>query len=369
MKKIFLFILILSFLIPSFSLAQSTINNLPQDIQDLINATPGAAEGIDKINNTTFDIGSTGVQEQISFSVTPSVPRPNQLVTAEIASYSSDLNRLQISWYLNGTLIKKEIGATKQQFQVGEIGQQTKLKIVILKSNGTTLEKNYSFRPAEVDLISESQTFTPPFYEGAAYYAKQATVKVSAMPQVLDKNGKYIDPSNLSYKWYLDGSVVQDASGYGKQTFLHKGYLLRKSIRVGVEVSTIDDGPVANTTITINPVEPEALFYEKSPTLGTLYNRIISSSFEINRPEIEFEVIPFSFNKDAVFAGSTVYDWRLNGSKINSPNQNSLVFRNDKNEKGQSAIGITLSNNTILQKANKTFNLIFGETVKNDAQF
>lgn len=369
MKKIFLFILSLGFLIPSIILAQSTINNLPQDIQDLINSTPGATEEIDKINNITFDIENTGVKEQISFSVKPSVPRPNQLVTAEIASYSSDLNRLQISWYLNGTLIKKEIGAVKQQFQVGEIGQQTKLRIVILKSDGTTLEKNYSFRPAEVDLISEAQTFTPPFYEGAAYYAKQATVKVSAMPQVLDKNGKYVDPSNLVYKWYLDGDYVQDVSGYGKQSFLHTGYLLKKSIRVGVDIATIEDGSVANSTIAINPVDPEALVYEKSPTLGTLYNRIISSSFDIDKQEIEFEVVPFTFNKSTVYNGSTIYDWKLNGSKISSPNQNSIVFRNDSNTSGQSSIGISVSNNTILQKATKNFSLIFGETIKNDAQF
>ncbi len=369
MKKIFLFILIISFFIPGFLMAQSNIDKLPQDIQDLIKNTPGAKEELDKINNTTFDIGSTGVQEQISFSVSPSVPRPNQLVTANITSYSSDLNRLQISWYLNGVLIKKEIGATKQEFQVGDIGQQTKLRIVILKSDGTTLEKNYSFRPAEVDLISEAQTFTPPFYEGAAYYAKQASIKVSAMPQVLDRNGKYISPNNLSYTWYLDGSVVQNSSGYGKQTFYYTGPLLSKSFRVGVDVSSIEDGSVANETIFIDPKNPEALFYEKSPTLGTLYNKIVSDSFNMIGSEVEFEIVPFAFNKSSVFRGSTIYDWKLNGSKITSPNQNSLVFRNDSGAAGQATIGVNLSNETMLQSAFKSFSLIFGENIKNDAQF
>lgn len=369
MKKIFLFILTLSFLIPGFSLAQSSIDKLPKDIQDLIKNTPGAQEELDKINNTTFDIGSTGVQEQISFSITPSVPRPNQLVTAKINSYSSDLNTLQISWYLNGVLIKKEIGAVNQQFQVGDIGQQTKLKIVILKSNGTTLEKNYSFRPAEVDLIVEAQTFTPPFYEGSAYYVKQASVKVSAMPQVLDKNGRYINPKNLSYKWYLDGSAVQEASGYGKQTFSYTSPLLSKDFRVGVDISTIEDGSVANETVAISPKNPEALFYEKSPTLGTLYNKLISNSFTLIGNEVEFEIIPFGFNKSSFFRGSNIYDWKLNNSKISSPNQNSLVFRNDSNTTGQSNIGVSISNETMLQSATNNFSLIFGENLKNDNQF
>jgi hypothetical protein len=368
MKKIFLFILSFSFLIPGFLFAQSTINQLPQNIQDLINSTPGASEELQKTYNTNLNIGNTGVQEQISFSVSPSVPRPNQIVTAEIASYSSDLNRLQISWYINDVLAKKEIGATKYQFQMGGLGQLTKLRVVILKADGTTLEKKYSFRPAEVDLISEAQTFTPPFYEGAAYYSRQAEIKVSAMPQVLDKSGKYIDPSNLSYKWYVDGSVVQSSSGYNKQTFTHKGALLSKSVQVGVEISTIDDGAVANTSVVLNPISPEVLVYEKSPTLGTLYNSVVSDSFSINRPEIEFEAAPFALNKDSILGGSTVYNWKLNGSKINSPNQNSIVFRNEKNEEGESSIGISLSNDTLLQKTSNSFNLIFNKNT-NDAQF
>jgi len=366
MKKNFLFILILSFFIPEFLMAQSNIDKLPQDIQDLIKNTPGAKEELDKINSTTFDIGSTGVQEQISFSVRPSVPRPNQLVTANITSYSSDLNRLQISWYLNGVLIKKEIGATKQEFQVGDIGQQTKLKIVILKSDGTTLEKNYSFRPAEVDLIYESQTFTPPFYEGSAYYSKQASIKVSAMPQVLDKNGNYVNPNNISYSWYLDGSLIKDSSGYSKQTFSYTGPLLSKNFRVGVDISTIEDGSVANETISIIPKEPMVLFYEKSQTLGTLYNKIVTGDFNLTSAEIEFETVPFAFNKKSIFNQTVIYDWKLNGSKISSPNQNSLVFRNDSNSSGQATIGVNISNETMLQKANNSFRLIFGENINNE---
>jgi hypothetical protein len=138
---------------------------------------------------------------------------------------------------------------------------------------------------------------------------------------------------------------------------------------VGVDIATIEDGSVANSTIAINPIDPEALIYEKSPTLGTLYNRIISGNFDINKQEIESEAVPFTFNKSTVFNGSTVYDWKLNGSKINSPNQNSIVFRNDTNTSGQSSIGISVSNDTILQKATKSFGLIFGEITKNDAQF
>jgi hypothetical protein len=368
MKKIFLFILSLGFLTPLVLLAQTTISDLPQNVQDTINSTPGAADALQKVYDTKLNINNAGVEEQVSFSVTPSVPRPNQIVTAEIADYSSDLSRLQISWYLNDVLVKKEIGATKYQFQMGDIGQKTSIRIVILKSNGATLEKSYSFRPAEVDLISEAQTFTPPFYDGSAYFAKQALVKVSAVPQVLDKNGNYINPKNVIYKWYVDGDVEQDASGYGKQTFLYQSPLLRKNVDIGVEISTVEDGSVANDNIFISPIDPEVLFYEKSPTLGTLYNKIVSGSFSIDYPEVEFEVVPFTFNKNAIFNNSTVYNWTLNGSKISSPNQNSIVFRNDKNEQGQASIGASVSNDTILQKTNNSFNLIFGKSL-NDAQF
>ena len=72
-----------------------------------------------------------------------------------------------------------------------------------------------------------------------------------------------------------------------------------------------------------------------------------------------------SFNGSGGYA--TVYNWKLNGSKIDSPNKNSIVFRNEKNEEGESTIGISLSNNTLLQKALGSFKLIFGKN--NDTQF
>lgn len=370
MKKSFLPLLILSLVIPSFILAQSTVEKLPQNVQDFINSTPGVREELDKAYNTNIDFKSAGIVEQISFSVSPSVPRPNQLVTAKIASYSSDLNRLQISWYVNDQLVKKEVGATQHEFLIGDLGKLTKLRVVILKLDGSTLEKNYTFRPAEVDLIYEAQTFTPPFYEGKAYFSRQSSVKISAMPQALNKNGQFIDPKNIIYKWYVDGSVIQDQSGYGKQSFLYTGKLLSKSVKIGVDISTIEEGSVANSSIFINPVTPEVLIYEKSPTLGTLYNKIVSDNFSINKPEIEFEASPFSFKKDSVLNLSTIYEWSLNGSKINSPNQSSLVFRNEENKQGQASIGVSVSNETILQKNNSAFGLIFGESnTTNDARF
>jgi hypothetical protein len=369
MRKIFISILILVLILPVGLFAQSSIlDQLPKNVKDTLNANPGATQELQNIYNTNLNIGNTGVQEQLSFSLTPSVPRPNQLVSAKIASYSVDLNRLQISWYLNGELVKRAIGENVFEFQMGDIGKITRLRVVITKSDGSTLEKNYSFRPAEVDLIYEAQTHTPPFYQGQAYFTKQSDLKITAMPQVLNSAGNLIKPENIIYKWYLDGSVVQNQSGYGKQNFFYGGKLLDSNVRVGVEISTIEDGAVANTSINIDSQNPEVIIYEKNPILGTLYNNIVSNLFQINIPEIEFEAVPYFFKKDSVLNKSTAYDWKLNGSKINSPNTNSLVFRNEKNQKGQANIGISISNETILQKASNNFKLNFGEQT-NDFQF
>lgn len=368
MKKFFLFSLVTGLIIPGFLIAQTTIDNLPQEIKDLLNANPEISNELQKQYDTP--IKPAGIEEQVSFSVTPTVPRPGELVTAKIASYSSDLNRLKISWYVNGELMKQEIGATEHQFTIGELGKVTRITVVITKTTGETVEKSYTFRPAEVDLIYEAQTFTPNFYDGKAFFSRQSSIKFVAMPQVLSTTGNYISPEKLSYKWYVDGSVVQNQSGYGKQTFVYTGNILSSSARVGVEISTIEDGAVANATIAVNPVAPEALIYEKSPTLGTLYNKVVPSNFSISSPEIEFEVVPYFFNKVLVENKSTVYNWKLNGSKINAPNQNSVVFRNEKNEVGKSSVGVTVSNTTLLQTDSYDFNLLFGNTnTLNDFQF
>ncbi len=360
MKKFFL-LLVIAYTFPGFILAETSINQLPQEFQNLINSDPALSGEIQKAYNTTLDFNDTGVKEQISFINSTSVPKPGQLITTKIENYSYDLNRLQISWYINDVLVKREIGATQHQFTVGELGKTTKVRVVILKPDGQTIEKTYSYRPAEVDLIYEAETFTPPFYEGKAYFSRQSSLKVVAMPQVLDKGGKYVDSKNLSYKWYLDGSVVQNQSGYGKNTFNYTGALLSKGARIGVEISTIEDGAVANNSIFINPTEPKILIYEKSPDLGTLYNKIVGDSFSINKTEIEFEAVPYFFKKDSILNKATVYSWKLNGQKINAPNQNSLVFRNENNQDGTASISIDVSNETILQKAREGFSLIFGQ--------
>jgi hypothetical protein len=302
-------------------------------------------------------------EEQLTFSFSPSFPRPNQVVEVKVQGFSSNLNILPISWYVDGVLQKREVGGTKHFFQVGELGQKTTLKFVLEKNNQEKIERTFNFRPAEVDIIYEAQTYTPHLYSGKALFTPQSSVKIIALPQVIEGDTE-IAPQNLVYDWYFDRTFMKDVSGPNKQSFYYDAKLLDSSLKIGVEITTMKGVPVAHHTILIPKLKPEVVFYEKNPTQGTTYNKSIFQNLTMTGPEIEIEAVPFYFKKEEVINGNTFYEWFLNNQKISSPNTSSLVFRNENDEDGQSTIGINIKNKTMLQYAKNSFNLVFKEQKK-----
>jgi len=374
MKNI-LFLLFAISIMPSIVLAQS------QADMDQINAQIEAVKSAGlapQINPVDFNLDAYSdivnknvkpdIEEQVTLTAKPSIPRPNQLVTLEVLNYSTNLDRAKITWYINDKLVKSEYGARKYEVLTGGLGQQVRIKVVIEKPDGSSIERYYAFRPAEVDLIYEADTFVPPFYEGKAYFTSQSRVKIIAIPQVLSASGVMIKPENLIYKWYQNNEVVRANSGYGKQTFSYAGKILTNSTPISVEISTVADGVVAQANTYLGAYSPMTVIYEKNPIFGTLYERAVAGNFYLDRPEIEFEAVPYFFNKGEVLNRSTVYNWQLNGQRVNAPNQNSIVFRNEENQSGQSSINLSVTNTTLLQQAGSNFNLLFGD-ILNDFTF
>ncbi len=298
-----------------------------------------------------------GIKEQISIEFSNSTPDPLEVVSVSIASYTTNLNKADISWLVNGVLEKREVGATKFTFQVGEVGTRTNLSLNIIKSDGTTINKKYSFNPSEVDLLYLAETKTPATYSGKALFSNQAAVKVFAEPRILDANGRLISKENLVYNWKINDFAMQDLSGYGKDFIRYKGSLITRPLKISVEVSPTDSNSTAKKTIVLDPVDPSVLVYENNPVLGVMYEKAIVGDFSLKRDEIEFQAEDLYFSIDSL----PVINWFLNGEKIyGSINEKNIVFKNEDESEGQADVSLSIDNtNRILQGNNYSFRLLF----------
>lgn len=240
--------------------------------------------------------------------------------------------------------------------------KQTKLNIFITKIDGRTLQKEYYFKPSEVDLVFETETIKSPFYSGKSILTYQSAVRIYALPRFLDKQNKIIPKENLVYKWYKDDRVIQDRSGYGKDTFVWGGSIISRPFKISVEVSSLESNTIASNSLYFSPKDPKILFYEKNPVYGTMFNKAIKGNYFLDRQEVEFEVLPFSFSKFSYLN----YDWKMNGKEITRPeNQKYMIFRNENNESGNASVGIEItSQEKITQAAKEAFRIFFGEEAK-----
>jgi hypothetical protein len=299
------------------------------------------------------------VQEQISLDVEPRVPKPGDKVTVTLSAYGTDLNQANITWTYNGKESLKGVGEKVFEFIASKVGTQNTIKATIVPTGGPTITKTFSFTPAEVDLLWEASTYTPPFYKGKALFTPQADVTFVALPN-LSANGSSINESQAVYKWKTDYRVEGDKSGAGKNTFKYTGPIILRPHLIQVEAYAQKDSSVkALNGVELIATDPQAYIYEDHPLYGILFNKTIYS-FEMNDREKKFVAYPLFFstnNKN----NRVTYQWNLNDSIITAPeNQNYMGFR--KTDQNSADVRVRVRINSIdklLQEATKEFSLFF----------
>jgi hypothetical protein len=304
----------------------------------------------------------SGIQEQISVEQVPSIPQPGEQVSVRVTGYSTDLNKARITWTLDGRAVVSQTGATTFTFQAPASGQTSRLVITIAKEGGGTITRTITISPADVDLLYEAETYAHPFYKGKRLFTSESAIRFIAVPHFTNSNGAKIDSSNLVYTWRMNGSVQQNASGYGRNTFSVKGSLIERPMQVTVEVSAANSTLKATQSISLQSTQPEITLYENNPLLGVVYEKAIQGTFLLERPQVDFEGIPYFFSgtyKDDV---ALDYNWYINGTEVmtKEPNENYMVLRNDKNQEGTAVINVALSSvSNLLQNAKSSLELNF----------
>ena len=302
----------------------------------------------------------------ISVSLSPSEPGPNQLVKVAIISYGIDLDRAEISWYLNTKLEKTAIGEKTFSFKTGPLGSLSDILIVAKTQEGNIAQKTIEVRPTGITLVWEASSYTPPFYKGKALYPYQGTLKIVALPEIVTESGSTVNPKNLVYTWRLNDKARPDDSGFGKNSMTFNGTIPIRNSDIDVEAVTMDGKYVARGRISVEPGSPSLLFYEDNPIYGILYNKALQGSVALQNQEIRIAATPYFIGKKTKEDRLLKYDWTLNGESLSATvaneNKSSLSFRQERGVAGTAAVGLQISNTAkILQFAANTLSLSFGE--------
>jgi len=280
----------------------------------------------------------------LEMSMSPENPEPGQTVKISLKSYSYDLNRLQITWYVDGVQKKTNIGLKDFNTVAGRNGQKTIIKAVVNTEEGIK-EIEAFFIPSLVDLIYESLSYTPPFYKGRALNPNQGVVIVTAIPELMRASGEKVQAQNIIYSWKKDGKVQESDSGLGKNVFVFAGTVPIRDSQIEVVASTIDSDIYASKKVNITNVVPKIVFYENNPVYGIMFNRAIKNTVKMSADEFNVFAVPFFFSVGYATTPDLNYIWTLNGQEVsNQDPKNTFTTRIESAGSGLANIDLKISN-------------------------
>jgi len=197
----------------------------------------------------------------IDLETNPEVPEPNQQVTATLTSYVINLNNYQISWFVDRTLQRTDVGIKSFTFTTGNQGTTTQLEAQI-NIDGQIVSKVLQISPTNVDILWEANTYVPPFYKGKKLASREAQITVTAIPQFSNPTQDSIRTG--VYYWNRNFNPITDMSGYGKQSFTFDNSPIKSTETISVIVKNRTETEVAQRDIDLPFRDPFFVYYPKN---------------------------------------------------------------------------------------------------------
>lgn len=292
----------------------------------------------------------------------PANPSPNQRVTISLDSYAANLDAANITWTVNGKNVLTGYGKKQFVTTTGKLGARTVVQITIEAVTGTVV-KTLEIIPSSVDMIWQTNTYTPPFFKGRPLYSPESNVTFIALPHII-RSGNEISSKNLIYKWSNNGTVMADRSGYGQDSLTMYASILPRPLDIQVEVSDPVSGATASGEVALSSQQPFVLIYKNDPLYGVQYEKALQGAFPLDGVELSVVAVPYYFSTDVKNGPSMIYDWKINGFPINDGvNGAYKVFRRVGDTSGTSNISVNVSqSSTIFQTAKNNFFINFQDT-------
>jgi len=297
--------------------------------------------------------------ETVSIQMIPEHPGPNSTVSISIESFSTDLNRSQITWAVNEVVKKSGLGTKDFSLQTGTLGQPITINILIEPNVGAVFKKTLVIQPGEVDLLWQGNTYTPPFYRGKALWSNQGQITLLAIPHVFSPSGNLFKGSDLSYKWSKNGTVLGNQSGVGKNSIVITDSVLSLPQIIKVEIFTDENVVATSALIKLTSIAPSVLIYEDNPLYGFLFNKELGTKFVLDKSEISLSAFPLFFSTVSKSAPTISYVWSTNNTGEQSGNR--VTYRAPEDSSGSTKINLKIENSAkLLQSTERGFLVQFG---------
>jgi len=301
-------------------------------------------------------LGSLGgiSNEAFTLSVSPQYPSPYSQATVSVLSGSIDVTNSTITAFVGGKEIYKG-SARPFSIQLGKTGSITNVKVTAV-FGGALFSQTISIQPQDVVIIAEPISSAPPLYQGKSLVPIGGDVRVVAMANLKDANGRSASPTTYSYAWTVDDTRIANSSGIGKSAIIVASPLQYRSRSVSVVVTSASGNLVGGASFSLSAAQPSVRVYENDPLLGIRYDRALSGSYTISGAEATLYAAPFSL---PTTGGAPFIQWFLNGSSVQIGN--SITLRPTGSGKGSASLSLTASSGD-LTPITTVLSLIFGAT-------
>ena len=247
----------------------------------LLTQNLSAQEAVDGMPVNGGAGGVPELQEKVSYDVLPSKPKLGDLVQIEAKMYGTPVKDAIFTWALNGKEFKKGQGFSKISFYVEK---QSKVSLTIITVKGVTITKDWVFNPENVVIFWESNTYTPPFYKGKSLYTAESKLTLHALN--FDQPNPLTN-SYANYVWKVNGKVKGNDSGVSKNTYTYQGDILQQEPLFELLYSNITNykqtvkaqAVSTRSILKVQTLQSNIFTFEKTPLLGLLFNKKVSSSF------------------------------------------------------------------------------------------
>jgi hypothetical protein len=299
-------------------------------------------------HNFAFAQVGFNYDSELTVNMLPNYPAPGENVSIDLEMYTEKLDSATIKWYRDGKLVQQGVGKVSYGFVAPESGKSTTIVINITTYSGITFSKTLTIKPTSVDILWEGDSYTPPFYQGRSLWAPQGYLRLVAMPS-------FGQAHQLIYKWTINNEVLQNQSGYGRNSVSIYSNGLSGNVDVELLVTDPAGLTAAQSRLVIPPAEPTIFFYENNPLYGPIFDKALSS-FEMQSAELS--VLAYPFNLDENLIQNLNYKWLVSSKAADSTGRAIILRKPDT--AGSSNVSLEISNNTrVMQYAYGNFLIKF----------
>ena len=296
----------------------------------------------------------------ILVNIAPENPAPNENVDINLSSYAYNLDNVLISWSVDGKNSLSGIGRKSFLINAPAAGSETSVVAMISLPDGA-VDIRIIIRPAIMVLLWQANdSYVPPFYRGKAMPTPDSEVKVVAMPEI--KSGStFVDSKNMTYAWKQDYNNDQEASGYGKNSFIYMNDYLDNSNNISVTASTIDQKYFSEASLDIGTTQPKILFYKNDANLGTIWEKALSNGHKITGDEI-VEAVPYFISPKDIRIPILTWNWFINDSLVNilGSRKNLMPLKIEAGVSGTAKIKLEVNNTyKVFESASKEISVEF----------